>query len=239
MSQIRFIRHAQASFGKANYDQLSDFGFEQSSLLGKYLVKEKQEFDRIYVGPLRRQRETYETVKAEYDKAGMEIPKPQFIDGLAEHRGPEVLRAVTDQLIEKYAHVREWHEDTLRNPDMKVRNHFKVFNFFMMNWATKNLEIELPPHQDWHSFKTEVNAAVEQIMSESGRGVTVGAFTSGGTISAIMGYALEMENDARIIEMNDSVINTSISDFIYSKGRLSMRQFNRVPHLGQEMITYV
>ena len=133
MSQIRFIRHAQASFGKANYDQLSEFGFEQSKELGKYLVKEKQHFDRIYVGPLRRQRETYETVKAEYQKAGLAIPEPQFIDGLAEHRGPEVLKAVTDQLIEKYDHVREWYADTEQYPENKVRNHFKVFNFFMMN----------------------------------------------------------------------------------------------------------
>lgn len=239
MSQIRFIRHAQASFGKDNYDQLSDFGFEQSAQLGKYLVKEKQHFDRIYVGPLRRQRETYETVKAEYDKAGLSIPDPQFIEGLAEHRGPEVLRAVKEQLIEKYDHVREWHENTLQHPENKIRNHFKMFNFFMMNWATLTLDIDLPDHQDWQSFKSAVKAALEQIMTESGRGVTVGAFTSGGTISAITGYALEMQNEARIIEMNDAVINTSISDFKYSDGRLSMRQFNRVPHLPQEMITYV
>lgn len=239
MSQIRFIRHAQASFGKDNYDQLSDFGFEQSTILGKYLVKENQHFDRIYVGPLRRQRETYETVKAEYNKAGLAIPDPQFIDGLAEHKGPEVLKAVREQLIATYDHIREWHEDTLRNPEKKIRNHFKMFNFFMMNWATKSLDIDLPDHQDWQSFKAAVAEAVEQIMRESGRGVTVGAFTSGGTISAISGYALEMQNEARIIEMNDAVINTSISDFKYSDGRLSMRQFNRVPHLSQEMITYV
>lgn len=239
MSQLKFIRHAQASFGKANYDQLSDFGFKQSALLGQYLVKEKQHFDRIYVGPLRRQRETYETVKAEYDKAGLSIPAPQFLDGLAEHRGPEVLRSVKEKLIEKYDHVKEWHEDTLRNPENNIRNHFKMFNFFMMNWATKNLNIDLPPHQDWQQFKSSVKEALLQIMEESGRGVTVGAFTSGGTISAITGYALEMKNEARIIEMNDAVINTSISDFKYAAGRLSMRQFNRVPHLNQEMITYV
>jgi len=240
MSQIKFIRHAQASFGKANYDQLSDFGFEQSKILGKYLVNENQRFDKIYLGPLRRHRETYETVKEEYDKAGLAIPEPHFIDGLAEHRGPEVLRAVRDQLIAKYDHIREWHEDTLQNPENKVSNHFKMFNFFMMNWATKNLEIELPEHQDWQSFKVDVKEALDQIMSESGRGATVGAFTSGGTISAIMGHALEMKNEARIIEMNDSVINTSISDFKYSDGRLSLHQFNRVPHFDENrFITYV
>lgn len=239
MSDIRFIRHAQASFGSDNYDQLSDFGFQQSKLLGKYFVKSNQQFDHIYIGPLRRQRETYETVKAEYNKAGLHIPDAQVLDGLAEHRGPQVLKAVTPQLIKNYENVRAWFADTEKNPDHKIRNHFKVFNFFMMNWATGTLDIELPDHQDWHSFKAEVKSAVEQIMTESGRGVTVGAFTSGGTISAIMGYALEMQNEARIIEMNDSVINTSISDFMFSKGRLSMRQFNRVPHLKQEMITYV
>ena len=240
MSQIRFIRHAQASFGKANYDQLSDFGFEQSALLGQHFVKINQQFDHIYIGPLRRQRETYETVKAAYDKAGLHIPDAQVLDGLAEHRGPEVLRAVTPQLIEKYDNVKAWFEDTEKDPDQKIRNHFRVFNFFMMNWATNNLDLELPDHQDWQSFKATVQSAVEQIMSDSGRGVTVGAFTSGGTISAIMGYALEMQNDARIIEMNDSVINTSISDFKYSKDRLSVHQFNRVPHLDEpRFITYV
>ena len=52
MSKIYFFRHAQASFGADNYDELSAKGKLQSLELGKYLISKKQRFDRVYVGPL-------------------------------------------------------------------------------------------------------------------------------------------------------------------------------------------
>ena len=45
MSKFYFFRHAQASFGSANYDVLSPKGEEQSAILGKYLVSKT--FDLI------------------------------------------------------------------------------------------------------------------------------------------------------------------------------------------------
>jgi len=36
MSEIFLVRHAQASFGTDNYDELSDIGWQQSRLLGEY-----------------------------------------------------------------------------------------------------------------------------------------------------------------------------------------------------------
>jgi len=37
MSSIYLVRHGQASFGSANYDELSDRGRRQSRILGEYL----------------------------------------------------------------------------------------------------------------------------------------------------------------------------------------------------------
>lgn len=37
MSELYLVRHAQASFGAANYDQLSDLGHRQSRWLGEHL----------------------------------------------------------------------------------------------------------------------------------------------------------------------------------------------------------
>ena len=37
MSELYLVRHAQASFGAANYDQLSDLGHQQSRWLGDHL----------------------------------------------------------------------------------------------------------------------------------------------------------------------------------------------------------
>jgi broad specificity phosphatase PhoE len=62
MSKIFFFRHAQASLGADNYDVLSKKGELQALELGKYLVKKKYLFDKIYVGSLQRQQHTYEIV---------------------------------------------------------------------------------------------------------------------------------------------------------------------------------
>ncbi len=241
MSRLICIRHAQASFGAADYDQLSELGYEQSAHLGDYMAGEAIAIDKIYIGPLKRHRQTYETVRKSYQDQGQSLPDPEVLSGLAEHRGPEILRAAMPQLIDTYPEVKGWHDDTVNHPERKIRNHFRVFNFFMMRWATDNIDFDLSvEHQDWQTFKKEVTGALQTIISADSRGVTAAAFTSGGTISAIMGYALEMQDDARIIEMNDSVINTSMSEFKYSEGRMSLHRFNLTPHLKKkELITYV
>ena len=42
MSSVILVRHGQASFGKADYDQLSDLGYEQARHLGRVL-REREE----------------------------------------------------------------------------------------------------------------------------------------------------------------------------------------------------
>ena len=57
MSEIIFVRHGQASFGKASYDKLSELGLEQVQHLARYWSDLGETFDQIYVGSLRRQKE--------------------------------------------------------------------------------------------------------------------------------------------------------------------------------------
>lgn len=239
MSWIRFVRHAQASFGAANYDHLSELGFRQSGRLGEYLVKNKRFYDKVYIGPLLRHRQTYETAKQEYESAGLELPDPIVLEGLVEHEGPKVLGSVKEQLVKENSTLRKWHQESLDKPETKVKNHFRIFNYFMARWATNELNMELPEHTDWQSFKAGVRSSIETIMKEGGQGSNVIAFTSGGTKSAIMGQVLGMTDDKKIIGMNDIVINTSFSDFQFSGNRISLHQFNRVPHLPDDMVTYV
>ena len=56
MSKLYFFRHGQASLGADNYDVLSPKGKAQSLKLGEYLVEKNIRFDRVFVGPLDRQR---------------------------------------------------------------------------------------------------------------------------------------------------------------------------------------
>lgn len=55
---ILLVRHGQASFGKSDYDQLSDVGRTQARLLGQFLATRDVKPDRIVSGSLHRQRQT-------------------------------------------------------------------------------------------------------------------------------------------------------------------------------------
>ena len=47
MTNIYLVRHGQASFGKKDYDNLSEIGKKQSFLLGEHFKKLKLNFIKI------------------------------------------------------------------------------------------------------------------------------------------------------------------------------------------------
>jgi len=58
MSIIYLIRHAQASFGKADYDFLSETGMRQSQILAAHFQATGLKFDAIYSGGQLRHEQT-------------------------------------------------------------------------------------------------------------------------------------------------------------------------------------
>jgi phosphohistidine phosphatase SixA len=64
MAELYLIRHAQASFGADNYDQLSDLDHQQSQSLGKALADQGVSPDLFYAGDMQRHRETLEGIQA-------------------------------------------------------------------------------------------------------------------------------------------------------------------------------
>ena len=65
MSTIYMIRHGQASFGKKDYDRLSDLGRRQARLLADHFARLGVRFHRIYTGTLRRHLETAEALSTD------------------------------------------------------------------------------------------------------------------------------------------------------------------------------
>ncbi len=58
MASIYLIRHGQASFGAANYDQLSTLGQRQADVTGQFLSTTGLKIDAAVAGTLSRQQET-------------------------------------------------------------------------------------------------------------------------------------------------------------------------------------
>src|SRR5258708_9795586 len=89
MSTIYLVRHGQACFGTANYDQLSDTGRDQVRLLGGYFAQSGERIDRIYSGALNRQCETADLIAQAVGIPGATVAVQPAFD---EYDGDIILR---------------------------------------------------------------------------------------------------------------------------------------------------
>lgn len=237
MSKIYFFRHAQASFGSDNYDMLSPKGQQQAAELGKYLVTRKLTFDKVYVGPLRRQQHTFDLVKDIFEKEGLPIPDPILENGLLEHTAHLAMNRVIPSLQESVPYVQRLIENSKRNPSRNKANRLLIFKYFLDEWAEGSIEVEgiLP----WQAFRQKVRKGLENILSNTASGETIAAFTSGGTIGSITAEALGITDEKRVVALNFSHRNTAFTSFFYSNQQFNLLGFNEIPHLKEELITFV
>lgn len=237
MSKLYFFRHAQASYGAKNYDQLSSKGELQSAELGKYLVEKDFQFDKIYVGPLERQKHTFEIVADLYKQNGKGLPAPIFLEELREHKGTSSMRKILPELMDTVPQVKAWYDEIKIHPEKSKRNTLLAFQYFMDEWTLGNIKIE--GTQSWANFRSVVRQGLNKILEETKKGETIAAFTSGGTISSVTAEALQIQNEQRVGAMNFSVRNTSYTTFLYSQNKFNLLSFNELPHLKKELVTFV
>ena len=242
MSRLLYFRHAQASYGKADYDQLSPQGYKQSELLGEHLAQQKVHFDHLYIGPLKRHYQTLSKVQEAYAKYNLPLPDPIEMLELEEHRGPDILKSSMVQIKNEDALIRKWDDERKNDESLQVKNGLLIFERAMTLWATGRLtHLQPEEYLDWPQFRKQVASGYEQVYNrhKDQKGLTIGLFTSGGTISATLGHVLGMSSDENIIGLNGVVQNTSVSEFLFSGERVTMKRFNDVSHLPEDMKTYV
>lgn len=242
MSRLLYFRHAQASYGKADYDQLSPKGYEQSALLGEFLAKEKVQFDHLYVGPLKRHYQTLSKVQEAYAKYNLPLPQPVELKELEEHRGPEILKSSMAQIKNDDEQIRKWDDERKIDNSLFIKNGLLIFERAMTLWATGQLShVQPDEYLDWTAFRAQVASGYDRVFEnhKNQKGQIIGLFTSGGTISATLGHVLGMQSDEDIIGLNGVVQNTSISEFLFSGERVTMKRFNDVSHLPADLKTYV
>jgi broad specificity phosphatase PhoE len=246
MSRLVLVRHAQASFSAdpaqafLDYDRLSDLGRRQAEALGAAMVDAGLSFDRVYAGPSTRHRETADLVGAVYARLGESWPTPRQVEGLAEHEGARVVR----RELEAGEYRREG--EGLRAAAVRSdaagdelrRMYLTVFRSVTRRWARGELQPD-PTQETWMAFRARVEASVQSILSEAGRGATVCAFTSGGPIGSTVAWALGLD-DERAMELAWIVENGTLTELLSTEGRVSLKSFNVQPRLGAtELITYV
>jgi broad specificity phosphatase PhoE len=204
MSTLTVVRHGQARPFDSNPDQLSALGEEQALALAAYWQRIGVSFDEVWSGSLQRQRRTAELACSVL---------PQVSDDWNEYDANGILH--------HFAPPYELEPGADRN-----RKFQKVFEPAMLSWLAAD---EHPTVETWGMFRHRVTRALRQLQDgPSNRNVAL--FTSGGPVSVLVQTAIGAP-ERSFLEINWRVKNCSITEFTFSRERLSLDTFNALPHL--------
>jgi len=212
MAHLILARHAQASFGQANYDKLSELGEQQARWLGEYFALRGLQFSRVVTGTLVRQRET-----ARLALEAMQASPPPVIEhaGLNEYHAEAIVRA----------HLGEFDPATLQREN--YREYWRMFREAMSAWTQDKLE---NPPETWGQFGQRVEDGLTEALQDAGRDDTVLVVSSGGAISRFVADLLGAPGGASI-ELNLQFRNTGFCEFVIGRSSRRLISFNSLPHL--------
>ena len=221
MSRILLVRHGQASFGAADYDNLSATGREQSRVLGAALAARDLRPDVLVGGEMKRHAQTAAGV---LDGSGWSTDLTvdsgwnefDHLQVLAVHSQPSTAEGES----EKAAFQRWFEEATLR-------------------WTSGDHDDDYD--ESFVTFTARVETALAQLVrSLPPRGTAV-VLTSGGPIAWAVASLLADATAARTdlwLRLNPVSVNTGVSTVVCGSRATTLVSFNAHDHLPPDLITY-
>lgn len=239
MGVIYLIRHGQASFGKANYDDLSDTGYEQARRLGQVLADRIPAFDISVMGSMQRHKQTATTCLEQFqchqEQGGQGLESLiQVNSDWNEYDHREILKRYrpefeTDASMIAFVKQQE-------NPRQFMN---ESFNGAVDRWVSAKYDSDY--FETWLEFKERVRSALRHTMELSMSGKTVAVFTSGGPIS-LVSHALLGVDEAKFMSLNWTLMNCGVTKILNSKSRVFVASLNEHTHFegadNKHLITY-
>ncbi|HUR41946.1 MAG TPA: histidine phosphatase family protein [Verrucomicrobiae bacterium] len=234
MGQIYLVRHGQASFGAADYDNLSERGVDQSRRLGEWFKTCGVTFNGVVTGGLRRHKQTADACLAALPGSPA-VGQWRTDPGFDEYNHVEVLAKHTPKHLDPIAA-----KDQLKAQDNPRKTFQKMFAQAMDRWMSGRFDSDYV--ESWPAFRARCVAALRRAVASAGGSQAVAVFTSGGAIAAICQELLEFPN-AKAADLNFSIVNSAVTKLLYNaEGRVSLSYLNNFAHLEQsgpgDHITY-
>ena len=216
MSAVLLVRHGQASFGAADYDQLSDLGRAQSRRLGAALAGRGVAPVRVVRGGLRRHGQTAEELVG---GAGWSVPV-ETDPGWDEFDHHQVLAAHTPPDDggpgDERARFQRWFEDATAR---WIRGEAEAYD------------------ETFVEFTTRVEQALGGVVAGLGRGETAVVATSGGPVAWIAAHLLGGGPDLWL-RLNPVTVNASVSTLVTGARGTTLVSLNEHQHLALDQVTY-
>ena len=215
MGTLFLVRHGQASFGAADYDQLSALGTRQCHALGRWFAQRGIGFEGVIRGTLKRHAQSLAGIAAGHAEAGgAELPTALEWPGLNEYDSEALIRSV--------------HKGPLSKPDgaEAYRAHFRLLRDALRLWmAAKTQPTGMP---SWADFSVGVAAALAHVRSTHTGDVLL--VSSGGPIATAVHQVLGTAPET-MVELNLRIRNSALSEFSFTPKGHRLLSFNHLPHL--------
>ncbi len=228
MAAILLVRHGQAAFEAADYDQLSPRGEEQAQRLGRAWREKRWRLAHWYCGGLQRQRATLQHLRDAYGAGAQESVVDRRFD---EFDHAQLLRRVMPQWDDVEQRQRWLVAQT------QPRQAFqRLFASAFARWQDAGAAGDYS--ESWPAFQQRCQAALQAVRAQSTGDVVV--VTSGGVIAAIV-QALLAIPDAQALALNAVLYNAGSTRLLYHAEQISLSGFNDVSHLDAadaSLLTY-
>ncbi|RMX03011.1 histidine phosphatase family protein [Corticibacter populi] len=216
MGTIYLVRHGQASFGAADYDQLSDKGYRQGEQLGQWWHGHGMRFDAVYTGTLRRHRQTLEAIARGMQWTPEEVQQLHtFQSELNEYDSDALLAALNVNLPRPEA------------PE-QARQHFRSLCAALEQWMGGTISPAGMP--SWQAFQDGITGLLQALRRQH-VGQQVLVVSSGGPISTAVAAVLDTAPE-QAIGLNMRIRNTAITELGITPRRINLHSFNAIPHLA-------
>jgi broad specificity phosphatase PhoE len=230
MTTILAVRHAQASFGAANYDQLSPLGEKQAGLLGQWFKDIGIVPDAVVTGGLTRHRQTAEIALSAMPCQAEIVELDQF----REFDSRDVMECHAPDF-------RTRHFERVKAGEITThKDYHEVFVQSVTRWVSGRHDPEYK--QSWPVFQSRVREGLAEMVEAHSGAETVLLVTSGGPLTVLFQVMTGMSNTA-VFDMGYSLLNCGLSRMQTEGDKLRLRSFNAVPHLermrDKDLITYI
>lgn len=226
MAAIYLIRHAQASWGKRDYDRLSETGMRQARLLGETLAGRGVAPRRVVCGGMRRHRQT-----AEHCLQAMGLAA----DWQEDERWNEYDHR---EIIVRYRPLYRSRALMMADLGRSLRPYEafqEMFEAALGRWVAGQ-------HQDygesWAAFKQRCGAALQALTAAAGGDTLV--FSSGGPIAVVVARLWGVP-DSAWLRLSNVMANAAVSKILIGRRGIHLSTFNEHSHFeggNRALLTY-
>jgi len=228
MGEIYLIRHAQASFGKDNYDELSELGKLQSRIVGEYL-KPLFGTNLVFSGTMKRHVQTAQPYISLVDPS----PFLNIDQGFDEFDYEDIIA----QLDPRWAGKKQL-KTYLRAFEDPGKKFQQIFTQAIARWLAG--EHDHTYRESWSEFRDRVVSTLLRVQQSVGASKKIVIFTSGGPICAICQWLLEL-GVKQTLDLNENLVNTGITRLLYNTEKVSLSYLNSYGQLecnGSHLVTF-